>query len=157
MVNEIYLERMGTLIIEPSLQNHILPENLSFLSGGSKHVDLLADPRIQSSLSFQGNKVIPGLQEDAGVKINDNMVPVPDQDALMGKIPEVPTVFHDTGAVVQPFQDDHCKTLEQHRSDSLTEVVTDDVDGSSGRHEGEQPGEDVEDMEMFGGIFAFSE
>ncbi|XP_028762249.1 autophagy-related protein 18g isoform X2 [Neltuma alba] len=157
MLNEIYLERMGTIIVEPPLQNHTLPENFSFLSGGSKHVDAHADHSIQSSLLFQGNGVTPGMQENAGVGINDGSVPVPDQDAPMGKPPGVPSIMHGKGVVGQPFQDDHCKTLEHHGSDSLTEGVTDDVDGSSGRHEMEQPGEDGEDGEMLGGIFAFSE
>ncbi|KAI9119193.1 hypothetical protein K1719_009868 [Acacia pycnantha] len=157
MLNEIYLERMGAIIIEPSLQNHILPENLSFLSGDSKHVDVHADSSIGSSLLFPGNRVTPGLQEDAGVGINDGSGAAPDDDAPTGKLPEVPSMMHNTGVMGQSFQDDHCKSLEHLGSDSLTEVVTDDVDGSSGQHEGEQPGEDGEDGDMLGGIFVFSE
>lgn len=156
MFNEIYLERMGAIIVEPSLQNHILSENLSFLSGDSKHVDVRADRSIQSGLLFQENGVTPGTQDGAGVGIDDDSMPVPDQDALTGKLQEVPSIMHDT-VVGQSFQDDHCKTLEHHGSDSLTEVGTDDVDSSSGQHEREQPGEDEGDGEMFGGIFAFSE
>ncbi|KAK4281118.1 hypothetical protein QN277_012649 [Acacia crassicarpa] len=157
MLNEIYLERMGAIIIEPSVQNHILPENLSFLSGDLKHVDVHADSSIRSSLLFPGNRVTPGLQEDAGVGIDDGSGAAPDDDASTGKLPEVPSMMHNTGVMGQSFQDDHCKSLEHLGGDSLTEVVTDDVDDSSGQHEREQPGEGGEDGDMLGGIFAFSE
>lgn len=158
MLNEIYLERMGAVNVEPSLQNHILVENFTSLSGNLKHVDSHADHSISSSSYFQGTSVTSRERDNAGFGVSDGSAPVPDQHAPgKSNFLEVPSIMHEAGVVGQSFQDGHCKTLEHHGSNALTEVVTDDVDSSSSHHEREQPEEDGENGEMLGGMFAFSE
>uniref|UniRef100_A0A2P2MCT1 Uncharacterized protein MANES_01G211900 n=1 Tax=Rhizophora mucronata TaxID=61149 RepID=A0A2P2MCT1_RHIMU len=55
------------------------------------------------------------------------------------------------------FQEGHCKALDAVKCCRSTEVITDDVDSSSGHCEKEKPEEEGKNDEFLGSIFAFSE
>ncbi|WVZ07449.1 hypothetical protein V8G54_020795 [Vigna mungo] len=133
--NEMCLERMGTINVEPSL----------------KHVDLNADligsPILQmKNITSDGRDSIGfGIEENSAFVLEDSS---PESEFVESK--------QDEGVGISLI-DEHCKTQGHDGSDLLTEVVTDDVDSSSSHNGKEQLEEDEENDEMFGGMFAFSE
>ena len=156
MLGEIYLERIGAINVEPSLQNQILMEN-SFLSGSLKRVDVHVDHCVTGSPTFRGRNITSEGRDSVGVGISgDSALVLEQHDFEKIELVEVASVLQSAG-VGQSFHDAHCKTMGHDRSEVLTEVVTDDVDSSSSHQEREQPEEDGENDEMLAGIFAFSE
>lgn len=153
---EIYLERMGAMNVEPSLQNKNVLENSS-LSGNSKHVDSQYDHCLDGSPLLQGRNITSegrDAVEDVGTSEGSTSIlkhDVSDKRELVEVTSEMQNAH-----VRQSFQDCQCKKLGHDGGHMLTEVVTDDVDSSSSHHEIEQPDEDGENDEL-GGLFAFSE
>jgi len=158
MLGEIYLERMGAINVEPCLQNHILMESSSCLSGNLKHVDFDADRCVSGCPIFQGRNISSEERDSIGFGISKNSGLIPAHASDKTELVEVASAMQNAGVSVS-FQDGHCncKAQELDGSDVLTEVVTDEVDSSSSHHEREQLKEDGENGEMLGGIFAFSE
>ncbi|KAI4349570.1 hypothetical protein L6164_010145 [Bauhinia variegata] len=156
LVGDFYLERMGTTNFEPSLHNQILLDSSSSPTGNSKHVDSHVNNYITSCPSLQGRKITSAHRDIAqGAEIIDDPAPILDQHASdRRKLVEVPS---NNAVVGQSFQDGHCKTLEHHEGDVLTEVATDDVNSNSSHHEREQAEEGGDDDEFLGDMFAFSE
>lgn len=143
---------MGTINAEPSLQNQIVMESSSCLSGNLKHVDFNIDC-VESPI-FQ-NITSEGL-DSIGVGINKNSALALEHTSDETEFVEVASAMQNEGVGIS-FKDGHCKTQVHDGSDVLTEVVTDDVDSSSSHHEREQLEEDGENDEILGGIFCFSE
>jgi len=142
---------MGTINVEPSLQNQIVMESPSRVFGISKHVDFNAD--FIGSPIFQMTNITSDGRDSIGLGIDDNSALVLEDSSHETEFVESK---QDEGVGIS-LTDGHCKTQEHDGSDLLTEVVTDDVDSSSSHHGKEQLEEDEENDEMFGGIFSFSE
>ncbi|MED6210258.1 hypothetical protein PIB30_062515 [Stylosanthes scabra] len=141
ILGDIYLERLGAINIEPSVQNKIMLENSS-PSENLKHADSQHDERkdtIENVSISEGSSFV--MKQHAADK--SNLVEV--------------TSTTQNESLWQSFQDGHCDTLGNDQSNMLTEVGTDDVDSSSSHHEREQPEEVGENEEIIGGFFAFSE
>ncbi|KAL5155018.1 Autophagy-related protein 18g [Glycine soja] len=153
ILGEICLERMGTINVEPCLQNQNVMSP-SCLSGNLKHVDFNAD-HIASPI-FQGRNITSEGRDSIGVEISENSALVLEHASYETEFVEVALAKQNEGAGIS-FKDTHCKTQEHDGSDVLTEVVTDDVDSSCSYHEREQLEEHGENDEMLGGIFSFSE
>ncbi|KAK7378306.1 hypothetical protein VNO80_03745 [Phaseolus coccineus] len=145
---EICLERMGTINVEPSLQNQIVMESPSRVLGNSKNVDFNAD--LISSPIFQMTNVTSDERDSIGFGINENSALVLEHFSLETEFVDAK---QDEGVGIS-LTDGHCQTEEHDGSDLLTEVVTDDVDSSSSHHEKEKL---EENDEMLGDIFAFFE
>lgn len=157
MLGDIYLERMGSINIEPSLQNKNLLENSS-LSGNLKHVDSQYDNCLNGNLLLQERKITSegrDTVEDVGITEGSALI-MKQHAGAESKLVEVASVMQNA-CLRQSFQDGNCNTLEHDGSNMLTEVGTDDVDSISSHHEKEQPEEDGENDEIIGGFFAFSE
>lgn len=156
MLGDIYQEKMGAISVEPSLQNLIVMESPSFLSGNSKQVDFHVDHCATADPIFQGRNMTSEGRDSADIGISEDSALVQEQASDIGEFVEVAMVMQNA-SVKLSFQGGHCKTLEHDGSNVLTEVVADDVDSSSSLRENAQLEEDGEDDEMLGGIFAFSE
>ncbi|CAJ1906934.1 unnamed protein product [Sphenostylis stenocarpa] len=152
---EICLERMGTINVDPSLQNQIAMESPSRVFGNSKHVDFSAD-LIIGSPTFQMINITSDGRDSIGVGINENSALVLEHTSHETEFVEVASAKPNEGVGIS-LTDGHCKTQEHDGSDVLTEVVTDDVDRSSSHHQREQLNEDGENDEMLADIFVFSE
>ncbi|XP_020211839.1 autophagy-related protein 18g [Cajanus cajan] len=151
MLGEICLEKMGTISVEPSLQNQIVMENSSCLSGNSKHVDFNVD-HIDSPIFLEN--ISSERTDSIGVGIDENSALVLEHASDETEFVEVASTMQNECLGIS-LKDGHCTT--QEHSEVLTEVVTDDVDSGSSHHERERLEEEGENDEMFGGIFTFSE
>ncbi|KAK7285423.1 hypothetical protein RJT34_20193 [Clitoria ternatea] len=152
---DIYLERVG-INVESSLQNQILMESSSYLSGKLKHVDFSSDHCMTGSPIFQGKNIPSEGRSSIGVVISENSALALGHASEETEFVEVASAMQNAGVRIS-LHDGYFKTQEHDESDVLTEVVTDDVDSSSSHHEKEQLVEEGMNEEMFGSIFAFSE
>lgn len=147
-MNEIYPERRP--LFEPSL----LKQNSSnIVSAPSEH-----PKTVDSQVDSCGTRDAPSPNA-GGIGISEVSVSGSDQHASnLNILEEGHTTVHypavDFGPLIQVG---HFEVMQDNGCDGLTVVDTGDVDSSSNHCEREKPGEDGEDDEMLGGIFAFSE
>ncbi|KAE9611510.1 putative transcription factor WD40-like family [Lupinus albus] len=156
LFGEVYLERMGAINVEPSLQNKIVLENSS-LFGNLKHDNSQYDHCLDDRPLLQGSKItyLKGdTLEDVGISEASTFVLKHDSDKSE---PIEVTPVMQNACDSQSFPDSQCKTPRHKGGNVLTEVVDDDVDSSSSHHEIEQPEEDGENDELLGGLFPFSD
>ncbi|KAK9984095.1 hypothetical protein SO802_033620 [Lithocarpus litseifolius] len=147
-LNEIYPERRP--LFEPS----ILKQNsLNIVSAPSEHPKPV-DSQVDSCVTRDAPSPNTG-----GIGISEVSVSGSDQHASnLSILEEGHTTVHypavDFGPLIQVG---HFEVMQDNGCDGLNVVGTGDVDSSSNHCEREKPGEDGEDDEMLGGIFAFSE
>ncbi|KAK3193933.1 hypothetical protein Dsin_025243 [Dipteronia sinensis] len=156
-LNEIYLGRRESTIIEPSSLNK---KSLDFVSSPSK--------KSENVISHVNNSIPKGypLLECNSPSSGRNTCGVEDMPLSNGHYDSHMNILVDGPAlpsVEKPvnfrlfLQEEHCKVSEHDECRKSTEVVNDDVDSSSSHCERAKLEEDEENDEMFGGIFPFSE
>ncbi|KAL5796806.1 hypothetical protein ACOSQ2_001626 [Xanthoceras sorbifolium] len=156
-LNEIYLGRQESTMVEPSSLNKKSLHIVSSPSEQSKNVISHVNNSLPNGLPLLECKLPSAGRNTCGV--DDMSLSNGHFDSHMNLLVDGPAL----PSVEKPvnfrlfLQEEHCKVLEKDGCCKSTEVVNDDVDSSSSHCEREKLEEDGENDEMFGGMFPFSE
>lgn len=146
-LNEIYGERRGCAIVESSILKQNSSNIVSIPSEHSKDADSQFDGCIHSDapcLNSNGRPEVSVLSTDLYA-------------SNINTTGDGSTTVHNPVDFGSLLQAGYIEAMQHSGSHGLTEDGPVDVASNSNNHEGEKLGEDGEDDEMFGVMFAFSE
>ncbi|OMP04986.1 hypothetical protein COLO4_09156 [Corchorus olitorius] len=159
-----YHGKSGDGIIEPLLLNQ---DSLTILSSPFQQENIYCSTRnsVINSFSTSGSKLPPlrNMAEEAPCSDNGGiddatMLHADHYDAPRNTLMDgVPLSTEQNPVDFGQLQEGHYEVVQHNECSKLTEVVDDNVDGSSNHHENGKLDAEGENDEMLGGIFAFSE
>ncbi|KAB1203013.1 Autophagy-related protein 18g [Morella rubra] len=146
-LNDIYQERRGCVIVEPGTLKLNDANIVSISSEDLKNVDSQVDSSVSRETAYLNTGEITEVSDLSSNRCASD-INTPDEE---------PTTVHNPVGFEPFFQVEHFQATKHDGCHGLTEVGAVDINGRGDHCETEKAGEDEEEDEMFGGMFAFSE